>query len=316
MKLTEWIDTLKIDPEKKKAILASAGTLVAELPELDKEFHEGQLRQSDYSKRLTTLDQQKATLEEDFRKKDQALDAYKNTLVTTGGKMTSTAERAKRQRDAALAKLQEVNAKIQKVAEDNGLDLEELGIDLTLPAATAAPAKGKQAAAAQVDDDDEQKPNYVTAEQLGSELVTYPILVGTIQDAIAEYEDLTGKRVRNSAAMMKEAVELMKSGKQVKLDSFLEEKLGLGTLRTEVETKRRQEEIDLARKDERQKTMSEVMAGNGRANPDFQRNSPVLAFNDKANATKPKGIADTRRTETAARLQERAMEAVKEYQTA
>lgn len=319
MKLAEWIDSLATIPADKKALIKeSLGAAVAQAPELETEFHNGYLRQQDYSKNMNGLTTQKAALEEEFRKKDVALEAYKNTLVTTGGKMNKRAETMQRQRDAALARLQDVGSKLTKAAEENGLDLEELGIDLTLPVSAAAdPANKNKKAAPVVDDNDsDDKPNYVTAEQLGTELVQYPVISAQINDAIAEFEELTGKRVRNATEIVTEAVNLAKSGKPVKLSDFLADKLELPKLRTERATKETAEREETIRREERQKTTSEIMAGNGRVNPDFHRNSPVLAFNDKQNANKPKGIADNRRAETAAKLQERALNAAKEYASA
>ena len=185
MKVLEWLESLTLDPAKKAQLKESIGAAIKDHPEVDKEFEASVLRQGDYSRVMNEATALGKKLQTDFDSKNQELERYKATLISTRGKLDTSFKKIVQERDTALAQLQQHQTAIKRLADEHGFSAEELGLT-TLPAA-GAPVVPAAAAA------DADAPKYVTLDDLYRETASVPLFQAQIEDVAAEYSQLFGK---------------------------------------------------------------------------------------------------------------------------
>jgi len=296
MNATEWIETLGLEAADKEVLKGIA----AKKPQA----FDGYLMQSDYSRKMNEL-------QADFDKKQREVDAFKNTLVDTRGKIDKQYKRAIEERNAAQAKLTTASARIKQVADENGLDYNEFGLD-TAPAPAAAVPPVVPATHTQ---DPEEAAKYYTRDEAFNDATGHAMLLATFTDLTGEYQDLTGKRPAGATALMEKAVAALKEGKPVRFTELFDQHYGMTDLRKQAQEKAQAERDETIRRDERQKVMSEQMVNqtqgqtqNGNQSPALQFAAKHAAANAPANGGTP--AADgMRRLRVAGLLQEEAVKA-------
>lgn len=284
-KLVEWLDSLTdIDDATRKALKASIGAVPADKQSLiDKAFEAGVLRQQDYSRNMNDLKKQQEQLQADFEKKDQDVERYKKTLIDTRGRIDGSFRQAVQERDAMRQQLIDTNTKIRKLAEQEGFSVEELGLrDVPAAPAGGGGTAGSGQGAGAASDADPNAPTYITEDRLIRETTLVPLFQAQIEDAVAEYEDLYGKKI-GRGERERIATEAIKQGKQPK--DIAAGMYDFQTKRDERAASERQVREDQIRAETRQQVMSEVMAGNGTSsqNGAHGANSPALRFSEKHN---------------------------------
>jgi len=271
-RLLEWLEGLNIDAQKKAQLKESMGAAIKDHPEVDKEFEASVLRQGDYSRVMNEATALGKKLQADFDSKNQDLERYKATLISTRGKLDGQFKKVLQERDTALAQLQQHQTAIKKLADEHGFSAEELGLS-ALPAA-GTPIAAPAAAAA-----DPDAPRYVTLDDLYRETASVPLFQAQIEDVAAEYHQLFGKPFP-SGEREKLAAKAIKDGKGPR--DIAPDIYGFTARRSELaaeETKANEARI---RADERTIVTSEIMSNAARGGVGQPgANSPALRFSER-----------------------------------
>lgn len=307
MKAAEWIDSLEL-PDADKAMLKG-------IADKKPDAFNGFLAQNEFSRKMNELDQEKKRLQEEFDRKQADVDSYKNTLISTRGKIDKEYKSATTQRDNALARLQAMEAKAAELAEQYGFEVSELGLN-NLPPANGAAQNGNGAHAnrqSNQNPDPDEPSKYYTRDEAFADAAGHALLLAKFNDLVTEYQDLTGKRPAGATAMMEKAVEALKAGKPQKFDELFDQTYGMADLRQKASEKANQEREEAIRRDERQKVMSEQLVNQTHgANAMNGSQSPALRFAEKR-AAAGEQTGPTAQQQRAARiatlLQEEAVKA-------
>jgi hypothetical protein len=226
-----FLDSLKLTPDQAKAFEDVLGD-----PEKGKILKDSVMMKPDYSRAMNKLKEAEVALQT----KEQQILTHETELIGWKGDADKTLK--KYQDD--LEKLQQdhfkAQQKLQNVAQTYGIDPSELGVagTVTPPASTV------------------NQPKYVTEEQYHKsvqDVMQFPLVAAEIADLQAEHAELFGKSLRNSKDLVTKALKEKKTLRDTWLAEYKVE-----DTRKEMDLKQRQEEIQLARTDERQKVLSEV----------------------------------------------------------
>lgn len=213
--LTTWLKELNADGTLSAEELATLQGALSKDPKVVKRLEEGQLRQSDYSRRMGELtEKEKQTL---------ALQTQLVEWKSQAEAAIAGANLTARQEGEERGKL---NARLQHVITTYNIDPASVGMeppaggDLTKK--TTAPGNGNP-----------PNPEFLTRaewEKLSAEMkATYPLLPAVLHDLSVQHQVLFGKPLENSAALVQKA---MTAGKPIQ--TVWEEEFKVAEKRTEL----------------------------------------------------------------------------------
>lgn len=274
-KLVEWLDSLKnLSDDARSKLKESIGAAIKDHPEVDTEFEGAILRQSDYSRHMNELKSQKEQLDQEYQSKNQEVERFKQRLVDARGRIDSTYREAIEARNILASRINETNAKIRKLADQEGFSVAELGLE-DVKADAPPPNPG----ADHRPDPNPAETPYITREDLLKETVAVPLFQAQIEDAVAEYYELYGKTIGigEREKIASKAIRDGRSPKEVAAEMY-----DFQTKRDERTAQQQKEHDEQIRADERQKVLSDQLAGQARgAHGVSQPNSPALRFSEK-----------------------------------
>ncbi len=226
-----FLESLKLTPEQSKVFEDVLGD-----PEKGKVLKDSVMMRPDYSRAMNKLSETEKALK---AKEDQIL-AHETELVGWKGEADKTLK--KYQDD--LERLQQdhfkAQQKLKSVGETYGIDATELGIngEVKVPVVQT------------------NQPKYVTEDEYKkavTDVMQFPLVAAEIADLQAEHSELFGKSLRNSKDLVAKALKEKKTLRDTWLAEYkVEDK------RKEMSEKDVTDRIELARKEERQKVLSEV----------------------------------------------------------
>lgn len=198
------------------------------------EFLKGSvLRQSDYSRRLTELDQAKKDAEAALAKAAET-EAEVTRFQTDLGKWKAEAEPEYRRALAAQAeaegKAAATQARLRSLAKAYGVPETELGLEAPVVTDNKPPVVVPGAV---------DTSQFITKESLQKTIAESAMIDASIHDLDMEYFELTGKHLKNAADIVSKAIQ---AGKPLR--AFAEEALGLGKLRQDAAQAAIQKQID------------------------------------------------------------------------
>lgn len=246
--IEKWLDEVAADgslsPEERTAALKALG----KDPKIAKRIEEGQLRQSDYSRK-----------QEELRRKEtettQLIQANSNWKREAEGKLAKAQADLESERTTRA----QYEAKIRTIASEYGLDEKEL---LPAPAATPAPATTTT-------ERKEASPDYVTREVFERAADVNLRLPAAIADLAAEHQELFGKPLKGASELVSKAISTGKT-----LRSVWEEANDVQNRRDTLAREAQEAHDEKVRSEERAKILSETHLPVSR--PDAPR-SPIFS---------------------------------------
>lgn len=274
--LETFVKDLGLPAEKAKIVMDAIGSDAATL----EKFGGHVLRQSDYSAKMGDLQKQKDALEADYQKKVNDEQNFHSSLVSWKSEKEKEAEGIiAKAKEEAQGKLTAVQQKIRELAERNGIPESEIK---DMVDANIAPVRASDGNADPLRGLDGR---FVSVKEFADTARYYAKLPAIQMSLEREYFRLFGddapepnwdkliddtQRVNESRA----------AGQKLSLAQMFEQTYKLPEKRAEVATKRRQEEIDKARKEGEEAALVKFRA----EHPDLstrtvdreRRGSPIL----------------------------------------
>lgn len=171
------------------------------------------LRQADYSRQSATIQAAQKELETaqaEFKTKQEAVDRFNGELVTWKAGAETNFNKAVAEREKAERTAQAALARLKALATANGLDENEVLKDIEV-----VPVPDKKNDQQTVDTS-----GFVRKEDLQRGIAESALVDATIYDVASEYQELTGKPLRNAAELVSEAIRAQKPISQYVAEKF------------------------------------------------------------------------------------------------
>lgn len=170
------------------------------------------LRQADYSRQSATIQNAQKELETaqaEFKAKQEAVDKFNGELVTWKAGAETNFNRAVQEREKAERTAQAALARLKALATANGLDENEVLKDIEV-----APVPEKKVESTM------DTSGFLRKEDLQRGIAESALVDATIYDVTSEYQELTGKPLRNAAELVAEAIKANKPISQYVAEKF------------------------------------------------------------------------------------------------
>lgn len=236
--LQAWLKDLELSDDERKVL----EPVLAKEP-VSKKIGESFLRQSDYSRRMNELSEEKKRLEAQLQQKLKEADDYAQGLVIWKG----TADQTLAQREKELQKLQ---TELQSTKDAMSKISTEYGIDATQylqGTSTAVPTKtfDETLLGGYVKRDDFQK--------AVNDAMQFPQVAAELMDLNSEHYELFGKRLPNNRKLVEAAIANKKSIRDAWAEEYKVEER-----RAEAAKKAHDEEIERVRQETEARVRSEL----------------------------------------------------------
>jgi hypothetical protein len=223
-----WLQELKakgnLDDEAFKSLSA-----IFEKPEVSEYVKGSILRQQDYSRSMNKL-------QADYSKKLSEIEAYEKDL----GNWRSQTETQVQQTQAQLAEAQRQRDELVKLAKSYGLE-DELQPFSTPPTQVQPPQPAQ-----------DLSKDYLPRKEFMEVAQSYPLIVGEVNDIIAEHVELFGKQPKGMREVVEQA---MREGRTIR--EVYEDHFSVADRRQELEKQAREAEITRRVEEEVQKYRTE-----------------------------------------------------------
>lgn len=236
--LQSWLKDLELSDEERKVLEP-----VLAKDQVSKKIGESFLRQSDYSRKMNELGEERKKLEATLQQKLGEIDQYEQGLVSWKGNADKTLET----REAEVRKLNEelksTREAMSKIQQDYGIDPGQY---------VAAPSR----AVPEKQIDEAVLGNFVRRDDFQkavSDAMQFPQVAAELMDLNSEHYELFGKRLPSNRGLIESAIKNKKSIREVWADQYKVE-----DRRAELSKKSHDEEIERVRQETEARVRSEL----------------------------------------------------------
>lgn len=238
--LQAWLKDLELSDDERKVL----ETVLAKEP-VSKKIGESFLRQSDYSRRMNELSDEKKQIEAHLQQKLTELDAHEKGLVEWKGTADKTLAQREKEVQRLNSELESTKNAMSKIQQDYGIEIS--GYTQANPNPVPTKTFDDSVLGGYVKRDDFQK-----AVQ---DVSRYPELTGELMDMAAEHYELFGKRLPSVRKLVESAVSQKKGIREAWAQEYkVEEK------RAEMAKKSHDDELERVRQETEARVRSELKA--------------------------------------------------------